>query len=109
MPFKKGHTEWKKRKKVGTGTFEEKIKKAKHKIIEEATDEALKKLANSQVYKVLDNEGLTYGMIKEMALPIALKGMKETKDINLKIPKPLLGGKSNGISDNPSNGEATES
>ena len=77
----------------------EEIAVIKHKLLEEATEEALVGLARSQVYKHLNNEDLKFSQVKEMGLPIVLKGITDKVDfikpLQIKVERYDGGGEDN--------------
>lgn len=90
----------------GRKSLEEEIRVTKEKI----KQEALVELANRVMFKRLTalETSENIGQEKDFALPIALKGMTDKKDVTSGgLPLPLLGGQSN-VSSNPSNEEAIE-
>lgn len=86
MPFQKGHKVNLGSDKVGRKTIEQELEAVKDKIREEVTQEMLVKVANRVVYKQLvkADENENAAGAKEFAMPVALKGMTDKKDITSK-------------------------
>lgn len=81
----------KKGEKIGLGnkgggrkTKREELKTALENLKEEITTEALIKLANNKVYKFL-NQANEFQKVKDMGLPITLKGIAEKINVNTKL------------------------
>lgn len=75
--------------KSGRKSKEEELKIATENIKEKVTQEALIELANSKVYKCL-GEAKNLRDVKDLGLPITLKGMTDKQENTLIAPKPLL-------------------
>lgn len=101
MKFQKGN------KLGGRKPLTEEIKNVIELHKEEITQEALIKLANSKVFKALNNCEKIED-IKGLGLPITLKGMTDKSVVKVELPKPILDlTKIDVLSDN-SNNEDTE-
>ena len=98
MPFQKGH-------KLATGRktlSEELIKRA----TELKKEEIAKELHNSELLDMKES-GYSHEQMKDFVMPVIVKGMIDKSETTVILPKPLLGGQSNG-SNNNSDKETTE-
>lgn len=84
MGFQKGHQTNKGNHNVGRKTKAEVIAEASELI----TNEALIELAKSRVFAQI-KANKTYNAVKDLALPVTLKGIKDRVENTLIIPKPL--------------------
>ncbi len=112
MPFQKGHQLSKGLKNSGRKTKLEEVREAIANVKEEITQEALIKLANSKVYQHLNN-ATKFSEVREMGLPITLRGIVERKETTLILPIPILDDvyvqNDNGNKENQSNEEENQS
>ena len=79
MPFKKGQVAG---RNGGRKTKVEEVQAVLDSFKEEITQEALIKLANSKVYKFL-NDATKHSEVKDLGLPITLKAMTDKKEISV--------------------------
>ena len=86
MPFQKGH---KLSKNGGRKPRAEELANVIAAVEENITTETLIKLANSKVNYHLAKMGTDFNKAERMALPIAIKAMKEQSTVTLLTPKPL--------------------
>ena len=80
MSFEKGHKISVGNKGGGRKSLREEVAIIKEKMREEITNEMLAKLAKSKVYNAINEDGLTFAQIKEMALPVVLRNITEKID-----------------------------
>jgi|WetSurSiteA1Bulk_404760.scaffolds.fasta_scaffold56263_2 hypothetical protein len=82
--FVKGHKQGRGNSNSGRQTKAEVVAGA----IKSITNEALIELAKQRVFAEMGIND-SYNATKDLSLPVVLKQMKEFKEINVKLPKPL--------------------